>query len=711
MKHNIHLTYLIIFLINVQFILLTHNKHHSSKNLNRVKTKNVFFEAWAHYFHEEYSDNFKPKNFFENRDYFQQRIKMNDKNKSDNLGSIAIPDRSSFYIVLYKDILSFYSSRDNIERKIIENVLIKNIAIIPEDNFKLGGVKDLRKISNYFCLSIQTSKPNDNKTNLNEIWTVCFENENLKTKLLSLLIKFKVDNQRANDQFITSKSLKKDSNSQSSSSSNDDQAPTDGDVQDGKLVLLQDWSECTLKCGGGKSYQQWMCIPPKNGGEPCDTELIKSKDCNIQPCPLAQELAEAKADETQFKKPIIKIGPFSQRHNRYSVCVIKEGEGFRLEKDENSDDYNRIPSKILMNTNTISIFEDDTYSKLVYSFILDNTNLTVEKDFCTFSLKDNQNQIILRGFEQSCGSIQENKFVKSWDRDFNVFKNDCKKGRQNVLINEEDQKKIDSLAKKSNELLYASNQAEKAENLRESFAAGQQGVISNNVTDTKKTGLKAIDKETQIENMILQEEKEREALEIATIQDNINKEKEKADNLNKTIKEKEMDDVFIEQERDSEKEIVEAKKEAQEKIEGKRTDLKDKIAKLRKMAQMKKSQMMGQLKNSKTKLAKKVMNAMKEGSSVICNVGKVKDKQSVRDDYCNKAFAEDFFSNNECKNVDNFCYTCCEKEFGNLHLDKREDCYNECDGLKASSNNQNQQKTDEIKPLKIKWLWSNKKKK
>ena len=41
-------------------------------------------------------------------------------------------------------------------------------------------------------------------------------------------------------------------------------------------------------------------------------------------------------------------------------------------------------------------------------------------------------------------------------------------------------------------------------------------------------------------------------------------------------------------------------------------------------------------------------------------------------------FIDDFINNRECK-TDEFCYMCCETEFGNMHIDKREKCYNLCD--------------------------------
>lgn len=51
--------------------------------------------------------------------------------------------------------------------------------------------------------------------------------------------------------------------------------------KDGKWVILKSWSGCTLACGGGKSYLQRMCIPPTDGGKPCEGDNIIVKDCNV----------------------------------------------------------------------------------------------------------------------------------------------------------------------------------------------------------------------------------------------------------------------------------------------------------------------------------------------------------------------------------------------------------------------------------------------
>ena len=61
-------------------------------------------------------------------------------------------------------------------------------------------------------------------------------------------------------------------------------------MTDGYWMILQDWSQCTKKCGGGLSYRHLMCIPPKNGGKQCVGQPIRTRPCNPEPCPTVSEI-------------------------------------------------------------------------------------------------------------------------------------------------------------------------------------------------------------------------------------------------------------------------------------------------------------------------------------------------------------------------------------------------------------------------------------
>lgn len=697
-----YLCLFIVFLYLNNACLVSCTKSNSNmKSNSKVNMTNsritTIFQGWVKYHHEQSENSLgDPKVFFQNNEFFNQRVLMAQKNQADALGFLNIPTKTSFFLVAYPGKIAFFSSRDKIESKAIDFLSISSIGAIPEDKPVLGAIKDIGKIDKYQCIQIKADSGRKK-----ELWTICLDKVEDKSKLMNALINQKIESQRVKGIYVTADQIKDTSSSPVVAVEDSEEKNS----QDGVLQLLQDWSECTLKCGGGKSYQQYMCIPPKNGGAPCEGDLIRSKDCNTQPCP-ASKMIEGKVSESVEKvaKPIVKIGPYSKRPNRYSKCIIKEGDAYRIEIDPKTESLGRIPSKILMNNRTFSIFEDDSYTKLVFSFQLDETNFERDPEFCSFTLKNGDTKFTLRGFDQSCGTIDEDKFVKTWQSEFNLFKNDCKTGRESRLINEEAEEKLKEISSKKSELAYVAIQEEKAAKMKDTFRS-QQGVSAvKKIANTQKSAVKAVEKEALIERLILSEEQEKEALMLSRISKQISKEKEKDSNFNSQIKEKELDDVFKEEERMAEAEVEDAKKEVKEKVAYKRNDLSKKIESIRKLAKMKKSQMMGELKKAKMSLASKVMKAMKEGNSEICERGK--DKQQERETYCNNAFPDDYMINVDCKDPENFCYTCCENEFGNMHMNKREECYDICDGVKKGK--EPEPETPKKDEDKIQFQWRSK---
>ena len=53
----------------------------------------------------------------------------------------------------------------------------------------------------------------------------------------------------------------------------------------GHWKVIQDWTECSLACGGGKQYQQRLCIPGKNPQFGCIGPTVMERPCNTAPCP------------------------------------------------------------------------------------------------------------------------------------------------------------------------------------------------------------------------------------------------------------------------------------------------------------------------------------------------------------------------------------------------------------------------------------------
>jgi hypothetical protein len=84
-------------------------------------------------------------------------------------------------------------------------------------------------------------------------------------------------------------------------------------------------------------------------------------------------------------------------------------------------------------------------------------------------------------------------------------------------------------------------------------------------------------------------------------------------------------------------------------------------------------------------MAKNLMNANKKGDMMKCK--KAYGNMEMIKDYCNKEIVDNYVKNIECRSESSFCYVCCENEFGNLVMEKRDVCYKMCDEMLKKSLN------------------------
>lgn len=302
-------------------------------------------------------------------------------------------------------------------------------------------------------------------------------------------------------------------------------------AKDGYWVILQSWSQCTLKCGGGKSFLQRMCVPPKNGGKSCIGESIISKDCNTKPCPDMQKTQNY--NNTKILKPVIKVMPFSNKPQRYSKCVIKEGDMFLI-KSLNEDKKNeeikfddntlKIPIRLVMNNRTITLFSGEDYDSRIMTFILKKTRFdrdTKNQD-CFIIYEDAGNKASL------CSFVEANKLIEEWDYDFHLFKYQCNFNKP-VHVFDEFQKKLNYKIKDIKKSLLDEAQ----DKMRLQAQQTEEMKLESSIRNTNKVALQAIRKEVNIEELIKQEELEREKREEQIILKRIEEEKKKSVNLSK----------------------------------------------------------------------------------------------------------------------------------------------------------------------------------
>jgi hypothetical protein len=349
-----------------------------------------------------------------------------------------------------------------------DSLVIDFIKAVPEDDQFNGGIKNFGKFSEGSCFEAKTVRPFDlfnaktsgtahPKTGQDEFWLLCLDEDSAKTQLMNLLIKLKIKKQKAAGIFasLTPTATAQGGQGGANTISSLLSPPLPNDPKatsiDGRWILLQDWTTCSQKCGGGRSFQHMMCIPPRKGGKPCEEgPAVRERPCQTQPCPQVQQMEDAMGggDGQKIEKPIVKVMPISTRPQRYDKCYLKDTDAL-MEKTEGEgidqlQTFPKVPIRLVMNNKSITVYQDETLHSNYYTFMLKDTMFARIKE-------SDPNCFILVGKHEKVKfcSLGDPKFVEEWDYDFNLFKNQCKEKRETVELSdsEEDRLKKDYMKK------------------------------------------------------------------------------------------------------------------------------------------------------------------------------------------------------------------------------------------------------------------------
>lgn len=78
-------------------------------------------------------------------------------------------------------------------------------------------------------------------------------------------------------------------------------------------------------------------------------------------------------------------------------------------------------------------------------------------------------------------------------------------------------------------------------------------------------------------------------------------------------------------------------------------------------------------------MAEEIGHAAKVGDIQKCFSPSESSTIVIASKYCGLNFATEPEKFRECIIPSNYCYICCENEFGDLHIIERDKCYNKCD--------------------------------
>ena len=570
------------------------------------------------------------------------------------------------------------------------------IKTIPDDNNLLGGVRNKGKFAEGWCFEVQTMINSSGQLfqmtdkepyplkGIEKIWYICADTEKVKAQFMNVIIKLRLKLQHNLGLWYNS-ALPPKKETVADMVSNTPQ--TVGNILDGYWILLQDWSTCS-----GYQYKQLMCVPPKPGGKACTGEAMRKKKCNEEPCPNLGE--EESNKKSKMNPPVIKMMPISVRPLRYDKCHLKESDtiytafkpGVGIEENPM-----KVPSRIVMNEKSISIYTDEDLASELGTYILDRSSLkTIEGDTNCFILESGEAKGKLCNMDTSGNYSQ---FVEEWKYDFNLFKAQCRKSKDKVAIDGADENALNNELNKKVQAATLDVMKEKTKKIQ--IKAKENPI--NKVEKMEETAMIAVKKELDIDGLLEKEELERESSEQDELRASITKERQKDECLIKSIKEKELEDQFNMEKFEKDKEVATIKEHAKKDILQKRNQVKIKILNMRRRAERKKKLLNDQLSNMRNDMAGNLGNMNKMGDSSQCFKPTPKNPEDTKkiSAYCDKNFASASpVQYKECISEDTFCFVCCSTEIGEAHVRDREQCNEKCDPPK-----------EDALPTKGSWQW------
>jgi hypothetical protein len=332
-----------------------------------------------------------------------------------------------------------------------------------------------------------------------------------------------------------------------------------------------------------------------------------------------------------------------------------------------------------MNNHTLSLFEDEQYTNNIFTFNLHQVNIARNaQDHCCIIVRSNNRQYELCGFDKECGTQSNPKFYKSWKNDFIMFSHNCYQPHdigngkdENVKLQDDFQKKITQAQ------IDVIQQREKL--LEAKLDQADEFKIEGKMKRVQGTVMKAIKKELNLEELIKKEEQEKVDSTTQELMVKFKYEKHKKKCLKKILKSKEEEDAKNREVKEYSSQIQKLKQDAVSQVQKKRNQLRKKILEIRKKAQRKNRIIEQQIQKIRGSMAEDLMKANKLGDWRICKNARNNTKLVAQ--YCNNNFVDNFIRNSDCKSPENFCYVCCENEYGNMYIKKRDKCYSMCDDL------------------------------
>lgn len=628
-------------------------------NNDQIGSGPIYAKGWSKYM-STLTKKFNTKNF---------NINSNVSNNNENTAN-----KDNFYFIVTDKEIAVFPDNKMDEKSVINHLSISSLYDVDNGKEALsGGVCDLGNFKEGFCYELKGVR-----NAIDFRWIICSDTYEEKSTFMNAVAKLKIKKSATEPKVNKSQNTNVKILSEIINPKPKDENKTD---DKSKWVVIQDWSACTLACGGGYQYKQKYCFQPK-GATPCEGEAIEKRICNTHPCAATILDKPDPNVEEKILPPKVEVVQISNRKQRYEKCIIKEEDMDVIKNEETLNKLSlpvRFPSRIVLNTDSLTIYQGETVDTIDKTFNLKDLKILqiLKEDPKCFEVGYIKDLVTICSLGMNT-NIDPKQNVKKWIEDIIDFKTNCQKPMKKEKPNE------DLINSPEVQNFIANLQLQKAKSKLSDIQQIEKDKESESMNNQMKLvqtlAWRALDKELKYEQRMEKEETMREEREREEAHKKLIQEEQKRDSLNKAIilgNEMNSKSKSFKKKLQLEKQILQIKQEVAAKIKENRKNMEERLKRMRKMHErvlFQTDQKIGDIRRSFTD---EILQVEKKGDISLCRKNA---KESFIKVYCDKHYFSDVYMNTDCKKKEEFCFICCQTEFGEMYLDDREVCYSKCEG-------------------------------